>query len=135
MLVSKTGRYALQAAADLAAAWEAGTVSQAAEIAERTGMPRNYLSKLLHQLARAGVLNSERGPGGGFRLAREPARISLAEIIDPVDPAAADQHCLLGRPACRDSDPCQAHERWSAVSGELHRFLAETSVADLAAED
>lgn len=131
MFVSKTSRYALQAATDLAKRWDEDAPSQAAEIAERTGVPKNYLSKLLHQLARGGVCVSERGPKGGFRLARNPSEITLAEVVEAVDPSMTDLRCLLGRPACRDSDPCQAHSQWKAISGELDRFLNETSIADL----
>lgn len=135
MFVSKTSRYALQAATDLAGQWNEDTPSQAAEIADRTGVPRNYLSKLLHQLTRGGVLVSERGPKGGFRLARDPEKITLAMVVNAVDPAMADLHCLLGRPVCRDSDPCQAHSKWKTVSGGLRDFLNETSVADLVSHD
>ena len=131
MFVSKTTRYALQAATDLAKRWDENAPSQAAEIADRTGVPKNYLSKVLHQLARGGVCLSERGPKGGFRLARNPSEIPLAEVVEAVDPSMTDRQCLLGRPACRDSDPCPAHAQWKTISEELDRFLHETSLADL----
>ena len=131
MLVSKTSRYALQSAALLAGRWHEGTAAQAAEIAESTGIPKNYLSKILHQLARQGVFLSERGPKGGFRLARDPAEISLAEVIEPVEPGLTEPHCLLGRDTCSDRDPCQAHAGWKALSDEVRRFLDETSLAEL----
>jgi Rrf2 family iron-sulfur cluster assembly transcriptional regulator len=89
------------------------------------------MSKILHQLARQGVLVSERGPKGGFRLARDPAEIALAAVIEPVEPSLSDQHCLLGRPSCSDRDPCLAHSGWKALSDELRRFLDETTLAEL----
>ncbi len=132
MLISKTSRYGLQAATDLAERFEGGEAAQAGEIAKRTGIPKNYLSKILHQLAREGVVISERGPRGGFRLARDPYEVSLAEIIEPVDPSLSERHCLLGRPTCSDRNPCQAHNSWRRIYEELHSFLDETSIADLA---
>jgi Rrf2 family protein len=131
MLISKTSRYALQAATFLAERWGDADAAQAAEIAEGTGVPKNYLSKVLHQLARQGVLVSERGPKGGFRLARDPAEITLAAVIEPVEPSLSEQHCLLGRPICSDRDPCLAHSGWKALSDELRRFLDETTLAEL----
>lgn len=132
MTLSKTSRYALRAATDLAEQWDRDAAALVREIADRTGIPRNYLSKILHQLARDGVVVSERGRTGGFRLARDPAETTLAAIIEPVDPTAMHQHCLLGRPACTDADPCAAHPRWKALSEDLRRFLNETTLAELA---
>lgn len=132
MSLSKTSRYALQAATYLAEHWERDEAIMVREIADSTGIPRNYLSKLLHQLARDGIVVSERGRRGGFRLAKDPAEIPLASVIGPVDPGAMDQHCLLGRATCSDDDPCAAHPRWKALSDDLRRFLSETSVAEIA---
>jgi len=135
MLISKTSRYALQAATDLARRWHSGESAQTGDIAERTGVPKNYLSKILHQLARRGVLVSERGPRGGFRLARDPTQITLAAVLEPVEPSLAEPNCLLGRPACSDRDPCQAHDSWKALYQDLQRFLNETAIADLVQHD
>jgi len=132
MSLSKTSRYALQAATYLAEHWDRDEAIMVREIADRTGIPRNYLSKLLHQLARDGIVVSERGRRGGFRLAREPARITLASVIQPVDPTATEQHCLLGRETCSDDAPCAAHPRWKGLSDDLRRFLGQTSLAELA---
>ncbi len=129
MLLSKTARYALQAATVLAE--QRSEPVQARELAAATGIPRNYLGKLLHQLARHGVLTSERGSRGGFRLAGDPARTSLAQIVEPLEPGFAEQKCLLGRPVCSDDDPCLAHDRWQVLSQQVRRFLEETTLEDL----
>jgi Rrf2 family iron-sulfur cluster assembly transcriptional regulator len=131
MLLSKTSRYALQAAAFLAERWDDEGSVTVGEIAEELGVPRNYLSKTLHQLARQGLLVSERGPNGGFRLAAAPATISLASVLEPVEPALSERHGFLGRATCSDDDPCAAHARWKQLSGDLHDFLGDTSLADL----
>ncbi len=131
MLLSQTSRYALRAATLLAERDESDPPMTAAELAEVLGLPRNYLSKTLHQLARRGILTSERGPSGGFRLAAPPGKIRLAQVIDPVDPSLRERECLLGREICSDAAPCAAHHRWREVADVVERFLGETTLEDL----
>lgn len=100
------------------------------QIAETMGSPRNYLSKTLHALARAGVLRSARGPKGGFQLADPPERLRLARVVAPFEPAG-ERRCLVGRAHCGDAQPCQAHHRWSKVALAVEDFFATTTVADL----
>ncbi len=131
MFLSQTSRYALQAAAFLAERWAEERPTPVGDIAAGLGVPRNYLSKILHQLARERVLVSERGPKGGFRLVAAPDEIALASVVGPLEPAYGERHCLLGRPTCSDDDPCAAHDRWQSVSSELTAFLESTTLADL----
>ncbi len=138
MLLSKTGRYALMATLEIARRGrDAGPAEaepvRAAELAGELGIPPNYLAKILHQLGRAGVITSARGPHGGFRLARSADELRLEAVIDPVVPSLREVDCLLGRPACRDDDPCAVHEHWRAVTDHLRQFLHETTLADLLA--
>lgn len=137
MLLSQTASYAVRAAIHLAehSAMQRGGRDErpvrGGEIAAAVGLPRNYLSKILHQLTRAGVLISERGPHGGFRLAAAPEEIPLAEILEAVEPRVLDRRCLLGRPDCTERDPCPAHRRWRPLADDIADFLAETTLADL----
>lgn len=133
-MLSQTAEYALRTVLLIAARPEAATVS-VEEIAAELGVPRNYLSKTLHQLARAGVLASARGPGGGFRLAVPASRLRLARVIEPFDDLAGGRRCLLGRPACTDRSPCEAHERWKVAAEGVASFFRDTTVADLVASD
>jgi Rrf2 family protein len=130
MLLSKSGGYALRALIHIAEHGEAGPL-RTAEIAEALDVPRNYLSKLLHRLAQAGVLESGRGPRGGFTLAHEAASLSLREALAPIEAGALDSGCLLGRPRCSDTDPCPAHDEWKNLRDHIERFLAHTTIADL----
>ncbi|MGH0034058.1 MAG: RrF2 family transcriptional regulator [Myxococcota bacterium] len=132
MFLSQTSRYALQAACFLAAHWDEDRPITVGDIANELDVPRNYLSKTLHQLARHGVLHSERGARGGFRLAAPPGEIRLSQIVRLVEPDIGARYCLLGRPACRDDDPCPAHARWRSMAEDFNRFLEETTLADLA---
>jgi Rrf2 family protein len=131
LTLPRTAAYALRAVEFIAGA-PAGEPVRVGEIAAALKVPRNYLSKTLHQLARAGVLHSTRGPRGGFRLAKRPARLTLAEVVGPFLPAEG-RVCVLGRAACSDSAPCPAHGRWKEVAALMRGFFARTTVADLTA--
>lgn len=131
-MLSKSGIYAVQALillAELPRGSYAGTVS----IAERIGAPRNYLGKLLQQLTRDGVLGSQKGMGGGFRLARRPEEITLIDIVDPIEPFRRWGSCILGRGNCTEHNPCAIHDRWKPVKESYLKILDETTIADLAA--
>jgi len=130
MLLTQTSQYAVRATIHLAQHAASGP-ERVSEIAEALGIPRNYLSKILHQLARAGVLESERGPKGGFRLAHDAARLSLARVVEPMDPGFGNQRCLLGRAECSDGAACPLHTRWKGLAEEIRVFLENTTLADL----
>lgn len=129
MWISGTSQYAIRAVVYVATHGADAPVP-VGPIAAALGVPKNYLSKTLHMLARAGVLRSVRGPRGGFGLAAPPARLTLARITEPFDEVGT-RHCLLGRPQCGDRHPCAAHGRWAGVSDALQTFFRTTTVADL----
>jgi len=104
-----------------------GTMS----IAERTGAPANYLGKLLQTLARAGILRSQKGLHGGFRLARKPADITVFDIVEPIDRVSRWSGCFMGQSVCSEDKPCPIHERWAKVRDQYLRMLDECTVADL----
>lgn len=102
------------------------------DLARRLRIPPDYLSKVLAALARSGVLTATRGAKGGYRLARDPARIKLVEVVSPFEGRRARSACLLrpDRP-CRDSAACSAHGSWSGVNEAYRAFLERTTVADI----
>lgn len=102
------------------------------DIANALHGPRNYLSKTLHALVRAGVLRSSRGPGGGFQLVDPAEELCLARVVAPFEPTL-DRRCLVGRSSCADANPCRVHHHWSAVSSHVETFFHETTIADLIA--
>ena len=127
-MLSHTAEYALRAVLHLAAQPN-GMAVRVPELAEATGVPRNYLSKTLHQLARAGVLRSTRGPAGGFRLARPADRLTLHEIVAPFSDHDR-RRCLMHDRPCGVA-PCAVHARWAPVARGLDTFFDATTVADL----
>jgi Rrf2 family transcriptional regulator, nitric oxide-sensitive transcriptional repressor len=131
-VLSQTAEYGLRAV--LMIAKEDGRPVGAARLAGQLRIPPNYLSKTLHQLARAGILRSSRGRLGGFRLAKPPDRTLLIDVVSPFGELQARQSCLLGRPVCSDSTACAAHQSWKRVAEMVADFFRETSVADLLKE-
>lgn len=132
-MLTRTGGYALHAALAIAERQGAGEgrAVRAAEVAEALDIPANYLSKILQQLARDGVLVSERGRNGGFRLARDPGTISLLEVVAGFDDLGRERQCLLGRGTCSDVGGCPAHREWKRASAPAFRFFEERTLADL----
>jgi len=129
-MLSQTAEYALRAALYLAAD-TSGDPVRVGDMAAALGIPQNYLSKILYQLARDGVLASVRGKHGGFRLAVAPERLALLRIVAPFDRLDDRRRCLLGRPQCSDRTACAVHTRWKDVAERLVTFFRETTVADL----
>jgi Rrf2 family protein len=100
------------------------------EIAELIKAPANYLSKILHQLTRAGILRSTRGPRGGFRLAADPSAITLEQVAS-VFAHSHEHRCLIGHGACGETPGCAVHERWLPIATSIHDFFGSTTLADL----
>lgn len=129
-MLSRTGEYSIRAAVCIAEHYGNGPMPAEA-IARRTRVPARYLHKVLRDLVRGGVLVSARGLGGGFRLARDPSRVSLADVIAPFESPAQRRRCPFGKPRCGVGRPCPIHERWSRVTGVYREFLSTTTLADL----
>jgi Rrf2 family protein len=130
-MLSKTGLHAtlaLKMLADLPPGEYAGAVRIAREI----GAPQNYLGKLLKSFAEDGLLESQKGFGGGFRLARPASRITLFDVIEPIEHVSRWNGCFLGRKKCNDKSPCAVHDRWSKVRDEYLQFLKQTTLTELA---
>lgn len=130
-MLSQTAEYALRTVLFIADR-PADSPASVDEIADALDLPRNYLSKTLHRLAHAGILNSARGKGGGFRLAVPPHQLRLVRVVELFDRIGEGRQCLLGRPVCSDAHACEAHGRWKAVAADVANFFNKTTIADLA---
>ena len=129
-MISKTGLHALQALAYLAQL-KPGEYAGAAAIAGEVGAPGNYLGKLLKQLSAFGLVESQKGFGGGFRLAKPAKNISMFDVIEPLEHVSRWNGCFLGKKKCSDKDPCAVHKRWSKVRENYLNFLKETNISEL----
>jgi len=115
-----------------AAARMGGASVSAALLAEETGVPLPTAQKLMGRLAIAGLLKSTRGTGGGFRLTRDPAQISIADIIEAVEGPIAMTSCVEeGRHDCGLETACKVRPHWSAVNTAVKGALGGVSLASL----
>ena len=103
----------------------------ATDLAQAAEVPANYMGKILHELARHGVLKSIRGKRGGFELAVTPSELPLLAVVSPFDNLGADRKCLLGRAVCSDRDPCSTHAHWGEMADRIDSFFVSTTVADV----
>jgi len=122
-----TAEYALRAMAYLATLGDAPAPAQ--KIAEETGVPASYLSKVLRRLTVAELLFAQKGHGGGFRLAYEPKDISFAEVLEAVGSKVDEDHCAFGWNSCDPTRPCPLHPAWATLKESLHEWAHETTLA------
>lgn len=131
-MISLTSEYALRALIYLAQHADEWPVP-GRTIAKETKVPRKYLSSILGDLVRAGVLDSTPGPGGGFSMVRSPKKTLLIEVLAPFESSLdTPRPCPFGNTMCGDADPCTGHAQWKKVQEAYSRFLRETSVHGIA---
>lgn len=126
MLISQGCQYAMRAVLHMAQNEHAPLLSK--DIASRLDMPPHFLAKILRDLSKHGLLVSYKGRGGGFRLARPPAEITLAQIVLAVEGEGFVHGCILGLPRCSDESPCLLHHQWSEIRTEILDMLGNRSV-------
>ena len=129
-MLSKTSAQVINALVELAKLPE-GECKGAKNIAKKIKAPQNYLGKMLQNLSYKKIVISQKGMGGGFRLARDPKKISLYEIVEPIDNVSLWSECALGLKKCSDSAPCAVNHNWKNVRDCYYKFLKTTSIASL----
>jgi len=126
--LSQTAVYALRALSILAARPDEPVRS--AELAERTHIPTAYLSKVMRRLVLGGLVSSQRGHGGGFTLACDPAETTILEVLDAVDSPLDSEECAFGWRRCNERKPCPLHPVWGELKERLQAWAEETTLAD-----
>ncbi|MBX2823417.1 MAG: Fe-S cluster assembly transcriptional regulator IscR [Gammaproteobacteria bacterium] len=129
MKLTTKGRYAVTAMLDLALNADLGPVSLA-EISERQEISLSYLEQLFAKLRKHELVISTRGPGGGYRVARNLATIPVGAIIDAVDESVDATHCG-GKKNCHNRGRCLTHDLWAGLSDQIESFLNSVSLQDL----
>ena len=133
MRLSTKGRYAVMAMADLARNGADRAVSLA-EIAARQEISLSYLEQLFARLRKAGLVNSVRGPGGGYKLSRSSIDTMVAEIVLAVDEPIKATRCEShGKPSgcMMRGERCITHDLWEDLGEEIHRYLSSVSLDDV----
>lgn len=132
MRLTTKGRYAVTAMLDLALHKDKGPVSLA-DISQRQAISLSYLEQLFSKLRKSALVNSIRGPGGGYVLKREATDIFIAEIIDAVNESVDTTKCQ-GAGDCQGGETCLTHYLWEDLSNQIHNFLEGISLAHLVAK-
>lgn len=127
-MISQTAEYALRAAVFLAEHGEHRWTTQ--QIAELTQVPAGYLAKVMQNLARAGLVESQRGVHGGFNLLRSPEEISILEVLEAVDPPQRIRECPLHLKSHKDR-LCPLHERLDETMAMIEDAFRRSTLAEL----
>lgn len=134
MRLSTKGRYAVMAMADLARR-QAESVERAvalSDIAARQEISLSYLEQLFARLRRQGLVQSHRGPGGGYRLARPASATTIAEIVLAVDEPLRATRCGAKSPGCMmNGERCLTHDLWEETGRQIEAWLASVSLEDV----
>lgn len=128
--ISEAASLALHTMAYLAA--EPGRKASTHEIARVMGASEAHLAKVMQRLGKAGLVVSQRGPGGGFTMAKRPEQVSLLEVYAAAEGQLGEVGCLLGRPVC--GGHCIMGELLGKLSQEIKDYFANTKLSDLTAE-
>ncbi len=130
-MISPTAEYALRAVVAIAGANGDAAVTQV--IAKQTKVPPGYLPKVLQMLGRAGLVDSRRGLGGGFRLAKPADKLTVLEVVNAVDPIKRIEKCPLGLES-HSGNLCPLHKRLDEAIEHVQQSFANTTIAQLVKE-
>lgn len=129
MRLTTKGRFAVTAMMDLAMRHGSGPVTLA-EISARQKISLSYLEQLFGKLRRHHLVDSVRGPGGGYCLAKDAATVTVAEIILAVDEPIDATQCG-GKENCRDDEKCLTHDLWATLTARIFNYLESVSLRQL----
>jgi len=129
MRLTTKGRFAVTAMVDLGMRHGTGPVTLA-EISGRQKISLSYLEQLFGKLRRRGIVDSVRGPGGGYCLAREAAQLTVADIILAVDEPIDATQCA-GKENCKDEEKCLTHDLWANLNERIFDYLGSVTLRQL----
>ena len=134
MIHSVATKYAIRAVCHIAHL-APGARAQVREISEALDIPPAFLSKILQDLARKGILASSKGPGGGFQLNCSPSETSLFTLVQAVEGPPAEGDCILGLILCADDTKCPIHDTWKDIQNAFRERMESTSIMDVVEAD
>ena len=129
-LIRRDTDYALRLAARLAKEHASGKALSARTLAKDHSVSYPLACKLLQKLAQAGIVESIMGPKGGFRLARDPAVIGVAQIVEVIQGPISVNKCVLGKFACPMQCDCGLHPKMLALQNQIHQFLYDLNLKE-----
>jgi Rrf2 family protein len=129
-MLSKTCEYALRAMIFIAQRSKDGSKVPIKDIAKGIDSPEHFVAKILQDLTRKGVLQSTKGPNGGFYLDKKGRECSLATIVREVDGNQLFSGCGLGLKECSESHPCPIHNEFRVIRQEISRMLEDARIGE-----
>jgi Rrf2 family protein len=135
VFLSKSFGYALRGILYVALMQEEKRKVQAEEIASKLSVPRHFLGKIMQQLVKAGLLQSTKGPYGGFYLAQHTLSTPLIKLVEITDGIEQFNLCVLQLRECNRINPCPLHNEMDIIKTKLKQVLTETTFEDLLSED
>ncbi len=132
MRMTTKGRFAVTAMLDLAMHGGKGPVALAG-ISQRQSISLSYLEQLFGRLRRHTLVESVRGPGGGYTLARDLENVSVADIITAVDEPLDATQCG-GKENCHEERRCMTHDLWAKLNDKMYEYLDSVKLSDLVAQ-
>ena len=130
MELTQTAEYALRAMAYLALL-DGSARAPALDLSRGTGIPAAYLSKVMRRLVLAGLVTSQKGHGGGFSLARAPAKVRFSDILAAAGYDLLPDRCAFGWGRCNPTHPCPLHPAWSRLNEQFNGWASTTTLDDL----
>jgi len=128
-MFSKACEYAIKIMIYIASNEQDGRRTGLREVTEAIGSPEAFTAKILQQLVKGGLLDSFRGPSGGFVLPKSK-NIMLYDVVVAIDGDHLLKDCVLGLPECSNLDPCPVHDKFLAVREQLSKTLLSTKIQD-----
>ena len=131
LIFSRQCEYAIQGVLYLALK-PTGKMTSTKELTGQLSIPYHFLAKILQSLTRKGLLNSYRGPSGGFALGMPAQDITLFHIVEAIDGTEFIRTCVLGFAECTGKDVCSVHVRWSGLRETIYQMLISKNIAEMA---
>ncbi len=130
-MFSKACEYGIRALTAIATAGKENRKIGIKEVCKLSQTPESFTAKILQNLVKRGVLNSQKGPTGGFYISKDLADITLYDIVDAIDGKSIFSKCGLGLTACNADKPCPMHYQFEVVRNELNEMCHNNTLQDL----
>lgn len=130
VITSQTAEYALRVLAYMSTR-DAGAPIRARDLSTHIGVPASYLSKIMRRLVEAGLLASQKGHGGGFRIAKPLSEIRFADVLSAVDEEVRPEGCAFGWEQCDENHPCPLHPFWKVLKDQFEAWARQHTLQDV----
>lgn len=127
-IFSKTCEYGLRAVFFIAQKSEQGEKTGVKEIAKQIDSPEHFLAKILQSLSKKGLIQSVKGPNGGFYIPKDALDMNLAQVVEAIDGHSLFTGCAMGLKECSSKYPCPLHEEFGVIRNRISKMLKTTTI-------